>query len=150
MLLDETGSTIVALLKEDINLENSYTISKEGFKDTIEVSYTGLFDSQEFHDAFYYDGDDLGFTYSKDNTSFRVWAPTASKVVLNLYEAGSGDNLIEKIDMTRDVKGTWVAEVNGDLNLTYYTYEVTVGNQTKKPLILMLVQLESMEIVQWL
>ncbi|MEE0881683.1 MAG: type I pullulanase, partial [Turicibacter sp.] len=113
-------------------LENSYTISKEGFKDTVEVSYTGLFDSQEFHDAFYYDGDDLGFTYSKDNTSFRVWAPTASKVVLNLYEAGSGDNLIEKIDMTRDVKGTWVAEVSGDLNLTYYTYEVTVADQTNE------------------
>ena len=132
MLVDQTGSTIVVLLKEDINLENSYTISKEGFKDAIEVSYTGLFDSEEFHDAFYYDGDDLGFTYSKDNTSFRVWAPTASKVILNLYEAGSGDNLIEKIDMTRDVKGTWVAEVSGDLNLTYYTYEVTVGNQTNE------------------
>ena len=132
VLVDQTGSTIVVLLKEDINLENSYTISKEGFKDAIEVSYTGLFDSEEFHDAFYYDGDDLGFTYSKDNTSFRVWAPTASKVILNLYEAGSGDNLIEKIDMTRDVKGTWVAEVSGDLNLTYYTYEVTVGNQTNE------------------
>ena len=132
MLVDQTGSTIVVLLKEDINLENSYTISKEGFKDAVEVSYTGLFDSEEFHDAFYYDGDDLGFTYSKDNTSFRVWAPTASKVILNLYEAGSGDNLIEKIDMTRDVKGTWVAEVSGDLNLTYYTYEVTVGNQTNE------------------
>ena len=34
--------------------------------------------------------------------------------------------------MTRDVKGTWVAEVSGDLNLTYYTYEVTVGNQTNE------------------
>lgn len=90
MLVDQTGSTIVVLLKEDINLENSYTISKEGFKDAIEVSYTGLFDSEEFHDAFYYDGDDLGFTYSKDNTSFRVWAPTASKVILNLYEAVVG------------------------------------------------------------
>ena len=30
------------------------------------------------------------------------------------------------------LKGTWVAEVSGDLNLTYYTYEVTVGNQTNE------------------
>lgn len=132
VMLDEASSTIVALLKEDISLEDSYVISKEGFKDAIEVSFTGLFDSEEFHEAFYYEGDDLGFTYSKDKTSFRVWAPTASKVVLNLYEAGSGDNLIEQIDMSRDVKGTWVAEVSGDLNLTYYTYEVTVSNQTNE------------------
>ena len=132
VMLDESSSTIVALLKENISLEDSYTIAKEGFKDAIEVSFTGLFDSEEFNDAFYYEGDDLGFTYSKDKTSFRVWAPTASHVVLNLYEAGSGDNLIEQIDMTRDVKGTWVADVSGDLNLTYYTYEVTVSGQTNE------------------
>ena len=48
MLVDQTGSTIVVLLKEDINLENSYTISKEGFKDAIEVSYTGLLIQKNF------------------------------------------------------------------------------------------------------
>lgn len=126
------GTNLVVLLKDSINLEESYFISKDRFKDEIEVSYTGLFDSEEFNDAFYYEGDDLGFTYSKDKTAFRVWAPTASKVVLKLYEAGSGDNHIKDVEMTRDVKGTWIAEVTGDLNLTYYTYEVTVSNQTNE------------------
>ena len=101
VMLDEASSTIIALLKEEISLEESYTIAKDGIKEPIEISLTGLFDSQEFHDAFYYDGDDLGFTYSKDKTAFQLWAPTASKVVLNLYEAGSGDNLIEQIEMTQ-------------------------------------------------
>ena len=126
------GTNLVVLLKDAINLEESYLISKEGFKGEIEVSYTGLFDSEEFNEAFYYDGDDLGFTYSKEKTVFKVWAPTASRVVLKLYEAGSGDNHIKDVEMTRDVKGTWIAEVTGDLNLTYYTYEVTVSNQTNE------------------
>ena len=52
VMLDESSSTIVALLKENISLEDSYTIAKEGFKDAIEVSFTGLFDSEEFNDEF--------------------------------------------------------------------------------------------------
>lgn len=132
VMVDSATSTLVVLLKDEIKLEDSYTISKEGFKEAIEVSYTGLFDSEEFNDAFYYEGDDLGVTYSKEATSFRVWAPTASKVVLKLYEEGSGDNLIKDVDMVKDVKGTWIVKVEGDLNLTYYTYEVSVSNQTNE------------------
>ena len=132
VMVDSATSTLVVLLKNEINLEDSYTISKEGFKEAIEVSYTGLFDSEAFNDKFYYEGDDLGVTYSKEATSFRVWAPTASKVILKLYEEGSGDNFIKDVDMVKDVKGTWIAKVEGDLNLTYYTYEVTVSNQTNE------------------
>lgn len=132
VMVDSATSTLIVLLKDEIKLENSYTISKEGFKEAIEVSYTGLFDSEEFNDAFYYEGDDLGVTYSKEATSFRVWAPTAGKVVLKLYEEGSGDNFIKDVDMVKDIKGTWIEKVEGDLNLTYYTYEVTVSNQTNE------------------
>ena len=132
VMVDSATSTLVVLLKDEIKLEDSYTISKEGFKEAIEVSYTGLFDSEEFNDAFYYEGDDLGVTYSKEATSFRVWAPTAGKVVLKLYEEGSGDNFIKDVDMVKDIKGTWIEKVEGDLNLTYYTYEVTVSNQTNE------------------
>jgi hypothetical protein len=33
-------------------------------------------------DAYAYSGDDLGATYSKTSTTFKVWAPTASSVKL--------------------------------------------------------------------
>ncbi|MGL4372661.1 MAG: type I pullulanase, partial [Turicibacter sp.] len=132
VLVDESTSTVIALLKNGINLEESYTISKDGFKEAINVSYDGLFDTQEFHDAYFYEGDDLGFTYSKEETAFRVWAPTASNVLLNLYSEGNGDNLIETIQMSKDTKGTWIAKVSGDINMTYYTYTVTVSDQTNE------------------
>ena len=35
-------------------------------------------------DSLAYSGDDLGAVYSKESTTFKVWAPTAEKVVLKL------------------------------------------------------------------
>ena len=66
-----------------------------------------------FNDELVYDGNDLGAVYTKEKTTFRIWTPAAGKVSLNLYEQGDGDNLIETIPMTADVKGTWVCEKTG-------------------------------------
>lgn len=79
-----------------------------------------------------YEGNDLGAVYTKEKTTFRVWAPTALSVSLNLYKQGDGDNLIETLPMIQDIKGTWVYEKTGDLNGIYYTYSVKIGNQMKE------------------
>ena len=55
------------------------------------------FMSKEFKDKYIYNGDDLGAAYSKNGTIFKVWAPTASEVSLNLYTAGSDEEGSEKI-----------------------------------------------------
>ena len=80
--------------------------------------------TQEFEDKYTYEGDDLGATVSADKTEFRLWAPTAESVSVNLYETGDPwkKDLIETVQMTADEKGTWVAEVSGNLAGTYYTY----------------------------
>lgn len=83
----------------------------------------------ELNKMYYYDGNDLGNVYTKDKTSFRLWAPTASKVSLNLYRKGNGDNLISSTQMKKDVKGTWIRTVEGDLDKTYYTYTVVVADK---------------------
>lgn len=36
-----------------------------------------------------YNGNDLGATYSKDSTTFKLWSPNAKSVKVNLYEHGS-------------------------------------------------------------
>ena len=91
-------------------------------------SLSGYYSSAEFENQFTYEGDDLGATWSKEATAFRLWAPTATAVTVNLYESGTEgtDDLIESMPMTADVKGTWVATKEGDLSGTYYTYTVTV------------------------
>ena len=91
------------------------------------------YSSAEFEEEFTYGGDDLGATWTAEQTSFRVWAPTASDVRINLYTTGNPDanDLFEQIKMEPDVNGTWVAVKAGDLNGVYYTYEVTVDGETR-------------------
>lgn len=43
-----------------------------------------------------YTGNDLGAVYSPKMTRFKVWAPEAESVKLNLYKQGEGDNLIDQ------------------------------------------------------
>ena len=82
-----------------------------------------IYSTEKFEKEFTYSGSDLGATYTPEKTTFRVWAPTADTVTLNLYGSGTPgtDDLVEQLPMTADVNGTWIAEKEGDLNGTYYT-----------------------------
>ena len=92
------------------------------------VGISSYYSSAEFEELYTYTGDDLGATWSKESTFFRLWAPTASSVKINLYTSGTAgtDDLIEQVEMTPDVNGTWIATKEGDLNGVYYTYLVEV------------------------
>ncbi len=87
-------------------------------------------------DQYAYSGDDLGATYSKTSTTFKVWAPTASKVQIKRYTTGSdaesGAAVIETKDMTKGSQGIWSITISGDLNKTYYTYLVTANGVTNE------------------
>lgn len=86
------------------------------------------YSTKTFEKNYTYKGDDLGATWTKKATVFRVWAPTAEKVVVNLYQTGNPDaeDLIVQVPMKKDVKGTWIAEKKGNLHGVYYTYVVTI------------------------
>jgi len=115
---------------EKLSLERNYELTIEGYGSAIVVPTT-VFDTEEFKENFLYDGDDLGANVSGVNTTFKVWAPTASKVVLNLFENGNEGDAYKSVYMTKGAKGVWsVVEQCG--HGTYYTYTVTtsVGTQT--------------------
>ena len=63
------------------------------------------YSSELFEKEFTYTGDDLGATWTPDKTTFRVWAPTAQMVRVNLYQGGQAGmtDLIEQLIMTPDV-----------------------------------------------
>lgn len=84
--------------------------------------------SHEFDHEFYYEGDDLGLTYRPEGSFFRLWAPTASRAYVILYREWNSKQG-ERVQMARDVKGTWTAEIAGDLEGKYYTYQVQIGSQ---------------------
>ena len=82
-----------------------------------------LFYSGRFASEYTYNGDDLGATWTKTGTTFKVWAPTAWKMQVVRYKSGRYDGAwIETVDMTRGAQGVWTVTVPGDLNGTYYNY----------------------------
>ncbi len=88
-----------------------------------------IFESKEFEEKYCYEGNDLGANYSKDETLFKVWAPTAEDVVLNIYKDGNKSTVKESFQMEYDKKGVWSVKVEGDLHKTYYTYTINAdGN----------------------
>lgn len=64
----------ISPVSSDYARDNSYTKAAEN----IDAEYA-------------YTVDDLGITYTKDATTFKVWSPTATDVKVNIYETGSDD-----------------------------------------------------------
>ena len=112
-------------LGTELDLSRVYTVAIDGYGE-INAVPTRVFDSPAFRDAYTYSGDDLGATLTEEGTSFKVWAPTASRVQLKLYEAGNGGEAAETIGMTRGEQGVWTAEAACGAG-TYYTYLVTTS-----------------------
>ncbi len=106
------------------------------YRDTVlyEISCDYAYATDRFAEEYYYDGKDLGSTYTANSTTFKVWAPTAEKVILNLYSTGSdaeeGASDLGEHEMVKGEKGVWTVTVSGDLKNVYYTYSVTVGGET--------------------
>ncbi len=63
----------------------------------------------------------LGAIYTPEKTLFRVWAPTAGSVRLNIYDSPSGGRP-RLLSMSRHRDGTWSAMLLGDWRGIYYTY----------------------------
>ncbi len=63
----------------------------------------------------------LGPIYTPEKTLFRVWAPTAGKVRLNIYDSPSGGRP-RLLTMSRYRDGTWSTMLLGDWRGVYYTY----------------------------
>ncbi len=87
-----------------------------------------FYSSDAFEAKYTYLGQDLGATWTPQKTTFRLWAPTAQEVTINLYRSGTAgtDDLLGQLTMYPDVNGTWTAERVGNLNGIYYTYLVLV------------------------
>jgi type I pullulanase len=79
-----------------------------------------------------YSGSDLGFTYTKSATTWKVWSPPATKVQLKLYKTGTdrenGAGVIGTYDMTKGTSSVWSVKLTGDYKDVYYTYLVTAPN----------------------
>ena len=95
-------------------------------------SETGAFFNQGKYSDQIYSGNDLGCTYTKSATTWKLWSPAANKVQLKLYKTGTdrenGAGVIGTYDMTKGSQGVWSIQLTGDYKNIYYTYLVTAAN----------------------
>lgn len=136
--------TVPKTKKFTATLPNDYTFSYSNIytskvtfaesKNThdVNISMQLLYTKDSFNDAFYYSGE-LGAIYSASETTFRVWSPVSSKIVLKLYENGTPEKVDEllgsdvtyrEIELEKKDKGVFETTVSGDLDGMYYTYTV--------------------------
>ena len=143
---EKTGNTVSLTLNTpaDLSMQYGISITFPDFPDrekTVPISFAGLYSSNAFNDAFYYDGD-LGALYEDEATTFKLWAPVSEAITLNLYDVGhlagmeSFDGVpgsstpVSTHPLTRGDKGVWEVTVEGDLHGMYYTYDVNQGSLT--------------------
>ncbi len=134
----------MVITKVEVIDELTYKVTYEGIIDELnvytlyynevpcQVTIPNTYSTEAFEAEYTYTGNDLGATWTKEATTFRLWAPTAAAVSVNLYTSGTqgADDLIQTVEMTQDVNGTWIVTVEGDLNGVYYTYSVTRKGET--------------------
>lgn len=91
------------------------------FQDATGLQIPGVLD-----DLYRYDGD-LGVTFSDGVPTIRVWAPTAQRVRLHLFDDSSPATEPTVQEMTRDAEtGVWSITGEPDWYGKYYLFEVTV------------------------
>ncbi|MBQ5399213.1 MAG: type I pullulanase [Ruminococcus sp.] len=114
-----------ALIASSAVFANAYDSSKT--QTGASNQYTNA--SQNLDSRQGYDGKDLGATYSKSGTTFKVWAPTAKEVKVNLYSSGTGGSQLSSQNMTyNSSNGVWSTTISGDQKNKFYTYTVNAAN----------------------
>ena len=111
--------------ENDILLGRDYKIVSSE-EESVYLDLEEYIQSEEFDQLYAYDGNDLGATYLKEATSFKLWSPVSDKVSLKLEK---NDNSFVVYEMKRGEKGVYHIEVEGDHLLKKYSYLVRVNGR---------------------
>ena len=71
-----------------------------------------------------YNGGDLGLTYTRQKSTFKIWAPTATKAQIKIYEDDLFGAPRDTLAMQKSIHGTWVISIKNNLIGKYYTFNI--------------------------
>ncbi|MBN2797179.1 MAG: type I pullulanase [Clostridia bacterium] len=117
-LLDDVR--IYKIYVEDMVIGENYYLVDEHFL-RASIHYRYIVRSDAFDQMFYYNGDDLGCKKTADGYQFKLWAPTASRVLLNIKN--------DTHEMIKKEKGVFEIRLNEDLDKATYQYLINTGGQ---------------------
>ena len=132
--VSENGNQLTITTNNDIDFQKAMTVTVDGQQYTIDPTNgtaMPVVRSQAFDNKYTYNGHDLGANYTPTATTFKIWAPTASQVSLNLYDNDTDPKAKLKSwqHMQYDENtGVWSITVDGDLKDTAYNYLVQFAN----------------------
>ena len=84
-------------------------------------------DSYKLEKLPYYDGP-LGFELNEKETIFRLWAPTADEVTLNLYNDGLFGPKFKEKNLIKHHDGHWEVSIQKNLEGIYYDYLIKTND----------------------
>ncbi|PTM54697.1 type I pullulanase [Desmospora activa] len=111
---------------QKLNLSQPPRLSFEGFGEKT-VTAGKVVRTATFDQRYAYNGE-LGPLYDKKKTDFRLWAPTAQRAQLVVYDHWEDDEG-QMIEMKAGKKGTWQTTLSGDQHGTIYTTRVKIGDK---------------------
>lgn len=76
-----------------------------------------------------YSGNDLGLTYTKAFSAFRIWSPAAEEAELLLYKDGDGGESLKTVKLKKSINGTWSVKLDRDFKGTFYTFRVKTNSK---------------------
>ncbi|MDF9824567.1 pullulanase [Breznakia sp. PF5-3] len=112
----------------DIQFGKQYEIINEHGRKT-SLIFADIVKSERFDQMFYYKGSDLGCTYMGEQSVFKVWAPTAYDMYLEVYDHG-----VQIFPMERSENGVYTICVKQDLKNKKYLYLVSVNGEIHRAL----------------
>ncbi|MBN2877942.1 MAG: type I pullulanase [Bacilli bacterium] len=116
---------LVANFDAYIDLGKLYFVENQNHE--MSELYTGKIVRTELFDNIYqYKKNDLGFTYTKESTKFKIWTPVAKYVKIELI---SPNNKQFVYNLTYKNSGVWRIVIEGDLEGFKYRYLVYVNGK---------------------
>lgn len=118
----------VCYVSESLKIGCQYWV-KNGEDRKTDLQIGAVTRTKKFDELYYYDGK-LGVQYGSNKTFFRLWAPTATMVKLQLFSPDRSQQ--KELDMIRGEKGLWTLEVKEELENYHYMYSVCVNNEWRE------------------
>ncbi len=75
----------------------------------------------------FYEGNDLGVTWTPEKTTVKIWAPTAKMIEFRLYKDGKTGEAFHKTQLQAIGNGVWSTVLTGDYQGKFYTLKINDG-----------------------
>ncbi len=128
--IEQTGNNYnkyTLMIHGEMQIGHEYYVVHQFAREAV-LEYAYITKTQRFDELYAYEGNDLGANYTKQKTTFVLWAPCASRIKLELIKHGQ----MHMYEMKREERGVFRLAVEGDWENASYAYFVRVHGEWRE------------------